>query len=221
MASTIIFSGGFGSGKSEIALNFTLEKKGEDNRETILADLDLVNPYFASREMKGFLQARGIRVLAPAGELVFGDVPSIPSEIIGLLQQENRIIIDLAGDEVGAVVLGYIRDYLLKRKDLEFFLVINPYRPFAGDVESIKELKNCLEKASGLNFTGIISNPNLVEETTVQVINDGHNKVLQYAEELNLPVRYLTVEERFYEELVVYYPQLLKKIKINLRPQWI
>lgn len=221
MASTVIFSGGFGSGKSEIALNFAVEKKNENSGEIILADLDIVNPYFASREMRGILRQKGIRVLAPGEELIFGDVPGIPSEIIGVLQQRNHIIIDLAGDEVGAVVLGYIRDYLLKREELDFFLVINPYRPFAGDIDSIKELKYYLERASRLNFTGIISNPNLVEETTVQIIKEGHEKVLEYAEVLNLPVRYLTVEEKFYEELAVFYPQILKKIKINLRPQWI
>lgn len=221
MGITRIFSGGFGSGKSEIALNFALERNIENNQEIILADLDLVNPYFASRDMKKVLKDKGIRLLAPTEELSFGDVPNIPSEIIGLLQQDNNIIIDLAGDEVGATVLGYIHTYLLQRRDFEFFLVINPYRPFAGDIESITELKNYLERASRLSFTGIVSNPNLVEETTLEVIKKGHEKVLKYAEGLNLPVKYLTVEEKFYDDLCNYYQGIVKKIKVNLRPEWI
>ncbi|MBO8159532.1 hypothetical protein [Thermosyntropha sp.] len=221
MQSTRIFSGGFGSGKSEIALNFALQKKSEGSGEVILADLDLVNPYFASREVKGALNSRGIRVLCPAEELSFGDVPNIPPEIIGILKQDNDMIIDLAGDEIGAIVLGYIHEYLIERQGFEFFLVINPYRPFAGDIESIKELKKCLERASGLKFTAIISNPNLVEETTADIIKKGHEKVVRYADKLNLPIRYLTVEERFYPELAAFYPDIIKGLNLNLRPQWL
>lgn len=220
MAYTAIFAGGFGSGKTEIALNFAFDRAKKFNN-VILADLDLVNPFFVSRDMKEKLDKHNIRLMAPKGELSFGDVPHIPSEILGLLAQDNEMIIDLAGDEVGSLVLGYISNYVKKRLGFEFFLVINPYRPFAESIEAVNELKEGLEAAAKISFTGIISNPNLVEETELETIISGHKKVLSYANHFKLPVKYLTVEARFYESLKPIYGELLRIIELNLRPEWL
>ena len=188
---TIIFAGGFGSGKSEVALNFALEKAKTSN-STILADLDLVNPYFASRELRIELEKEGIRLLSPQGDLSFGDVPNLPSEIIGLIRQDNVMFIDLAGDEVGALVLGYLSQYLMRR-NYELFLVLNPYRPFANELHDLQELRDYLQRAAQLKFTGIISNPNLVEETDTEVIIKGHQRVVEFGNALDIPVKHIVV----------------------------
>lgn len=219
MKKTVIFAGGFGSGKSEIALNYTFKMNNEQDK-LILADLDLVNPYFAARDIKNSLEKNGIRVVAPEGDLSFGDVPSIPAEMIGLLRDNNNIIIDLAGDEVGSLVLGYLSKFVIKRGDYDLFLVINPYRPFAQDIESLIELKMLLEGAAHIQFTGIISNPNLMEETTTEIIRKGHKMVENYAKSLNLPVSYLIVERKFYQELFSEYGKTLKEINLYLRSDW-
>ncbi len=215
MAKVVIFAGGFGSGKSEIVLNYAMQKI-EKSSNLILADLDLVNPYFASRDLRYELEEKGIRVVAPGGELSFGDVPSIPAEIIGLLQGDNDMVIDLAGDEVGSLVLGYLSKFIRKR-DYEFYLVLNPYRPFAQDLESVEELKQLLEGAAHIAFTGIISNPNLLEETDLDIIQAGHEKVITYARSIKLPISCLTVEARFYDALSSDYGEVLRAIQLYLK----
>lgn len=217
---TVILAGGFGSGKTEIALNLAYER-GRMSDNVVLADLDFVNPFFVSREVKLELEHNNIRLIAPSGELFFGDVPHIPAELLGLLGQRNDMIIDLAGDEMGALVLGYISNHVQKRAVVDFFLVINPYRPFARNLEAICELKDYLEKVARLKFTGIISNPNLVEETDIDIIKAGHEKVMEYAEFFSLPIKFLTIEAKFYETLKPIYRDLLKIISLNVRPEWI
>ncbi|QGT99876.1 hypothetical protein SYNTR_1283 [Candidatus Syntrophocurvum alkaliphilum] len=211
-----IFAGGFGSGKSEIALNYAVDK-AKYSKDLVLSDLDLVNPYFVSRDLKIMLEENGITLSAPRGEFTFGDVPHIPSEIISILNQDRNIIIDVAGDEVGSLILGYLNKYI-KARPYNFYLVLNPYRPFAQDAESIIELKETLENASKLKFTGIISNPNLVEETNLETIINGHKKVEEFAKILELPVNFITVGKQFYNDVVKYYGSVVKEIKLYLRP---
>lgn len=215
----VILAGGFGSGKTEVALNLAFDKALEADN-VILADLDLVNPYFASREMKILIEKSGIKLLSSLEELSFGDVPSLPPGILGFVKQDNHMIIDLAGDEVGSLVLGYISNYV-KARDYEFLLVLNPYRPFATNIEDVRELKKLLEGAAHLKFTGIISNPNMVEETDVDIIKNGHLKVEEFAGKLKIPIRGLVVEERFYRQLIPEYGEILRKLQIFLRPDWL
>lgn len=58
-----IFTGHFGSGKTEVALNFALQekKKGED---VVIVDLDIVNPYFRTNDARNVLMKNGIKVVA-------------------------------------------------------------------------------------------------------------------------------------------------------------
>jgi len=215
LAKVVIFAGGFGSGKSEIVLNYAMQKI-EESKSLILADLDLVNPYFASRDLRHVLEEQGIRVVAPGGDLSFGDVPSIPAEMIGLLKGDQDMVIDLAGDEVGSLVLGYLSRYIRER-EYEFYLVLNPYRPFAQDLESVEELKQLLEGAAHIAFTGIISNPNLLGETTLEIIRAGHEKVMAFARSVKLPISYLAVENRFYNALTTEYGDKLRGIELYLK----
>lgn len=220
MANITIFAGGFGSGKSEIALNHALNK-AQVEKNIILADLDLVNPYFVSRQLKDILEPAGVRLLAPEGDLSFGDVPTMPREIIGLIQQDNYMVIDVAGDEVGCNVLGYLRKHIVARPDYEFILVLNPYRPFSQDLESVIVLKDMLENASGLKFSGIVSNPNLTTDSNIEIIRRGHEKVISFSKSLNIPIKCLTIEKEFYGELVPCYGDLLTALKLYLKPEWL
>lgn len=220
MGQLTVFAGGFGSGKSEIAINHALGLCAQ-GQQALLADLDLVNPYFASREVKTRLESQGIHMIAPRGDLSFGDVPSVPGEILGMLQQDQDMVIDLAGDEVGSLVLGYLSTFIQKGQDMAFYLVVNPYRPFAYDVQSLAELKDRIEAAAHINFTAVVSNPNLVEETSLDIIRRGHEKVMALSEGLGLPVAYLTVEDRFYPALFGEYGSRLRALRLYLRPNWL
>jgi hypothetical protein len=220
LGSLAIFAGGFGSGKSEVAVNFAIDMASK-SQKTVLADLDLVNPFFASRDAREKLISNNIRLVAPSGDLAFGDVPNLPTDIIALMKQDNDMLIDLAGDEVGSLVIGYLSKLVIEREGYEFYLVINPYRPFAGELESIKELRQLLEKAGLIKFTGIISNPNMVEETNLNLVLKGHQRVVEFAAKLELPVKYLTVEDRIYKCLPYEYRSIAKKITLYLRPGWL
>lgn len=220
MGSLAIFAGGFGSGKSEVAINFAIDMAGK-SQKIVLADLDLVNPFFASRDAREKLVSENIQLVAPSGELAFGDVPNLPTQIIALMKQDNDMLIDLAGDEVGSLVIGYLSKLVMEREGYEFYLVINPYRPFAGELGSIKNLKELLEKAGLIKFTGIISNPNMVEETNLDLVLKGHQRVVEFAAKLELPVKCLTVEDRIYNCLSYEYRSIAKKITLYLRPGWL
>jgi hypothetical protein len=220
MGNITVFAGGFGSGKSEIALNYAFNK-AELSADVILADLDLVNPYFASRDLRDKLEQAGIRLVAPEGDLAFSDVPAIPGEVIGLIRQDNSMVIDLAGDEVGSLVLGYLSKYVAAHQNYELLLVLNPYRPFAQDIESVILLRDQLETASHLKFTGIVSNPNLLGETSPELIRKGHAKVIDFSKALHIPVSYLTIERKFYADLFPDYGATLQVINLYLRPGWL
>lgn len=219
MAKTTIFAGGFGSGKSELAVNYAL-KSARSGLNIVLADLDMVNPYFVSRQLRSVLEKAGIRLLAPQGELSFSDVPSMPREILGIIQQDNHLMIDVAGDEVGCLALGYLRQYILARDEYDFMLVVNPYRPFSQDVDGVALLRGNLEHTSGLKFSAIISNPNLMGETTAEIIISGHEKVRMISTALDLPIRYLAVEKRFVDGLFPWIETLVEPIDLHLQPDW-
>ncbi len=224
MGHVTIFSGAFGSGKTEIALNFALERAGQSKyNKVLLADLDTANPYFVARDARDMLEAKGekISIIAPVRELAQADVPNLPVEIIGLLRTDNEMVIDLAGDKFGALVLGYISGHIRARENYDMYLVINPFRPFSSSLDEVMELSNLLERAGKIKFTGIISNPNLVEETTADLIKEGHRRVVGFATKLKIPVAYLAVESKHYQELYPEYGSSLKQIKLFLRPDWI
>ncbi len=224
MGQLSIFSGAFGSGKTEIAINYALERtRRTEYNEVLLADLDTANPYFVARDARDLLgpEGKAIRVIAPIRELAQADVPNLPQEIIGLLRADNDMVLDLAGDKFGALVLGYISRYIRAREHYQLYMVINPYRPFASTLDEVMELRTLLERAGRIEFNGIISNPNLVEETSVEVIKEGHRRVVGFAQKLELPVAYLAVKDKYYQELYPEYGNDLKSIKLYLRPEWI
>lgn len=220
-AGITILAGAYGSGKSEVAVNYALYM-ARNGRTPMLADLDLVNPYFAARDERVRLEAAGIQLLAPRPDLAYGDVPSLPPEIFGIINNRQNMVIDVAGDEFGALVLGYLSSHLIRRGDYEFWLVVNPYRPFAGDLESVTETRELIEGAARIACTGIVSNPNLLEATDEDVICRGHAAVCEYADALGLPIVMLTMEEKFYPQLETqaWLGQLFP-LRLFLRPDWI
>lgn len=220
MGSINIFAGGFGSGKTEIALNFAMNTDAEAEN-VVLADLDLVNPYFVSRHRQAELKARGVKLLAPDGMLSFGDIPQLPAHLLSEIQRDNQMLIDVAGEDAGGVVIGYLNRYLKERDPVHLWLVINPFRPFTQDLNGIIELVKLFEDASRLHFTGIISNPHMVEDTNVDIIRAGHQQVLDYSRALQLDIGCLTVREEFYKQLFPEYGSILRSIKLYTRPLWL
>lgn len=191
-----VFTGHYGSGKTEIAVSYTLQCAKNTTGITLI-DLDFVNPYFRSREAKQLLEQQGIDVIASTEELFDTDLPAFSRRIGGALGKlDSKVIVDLGGDEAGARAIGRFRN-LMNEANYELLFVVNPYRPFTSKPSEIKTVIDQVEKASGLKVTSLVSNPNLITETSITDIVRGHKTVLETAGMLDLTVQFTAVESRF------------------------
>jgi len=195
-----IFVGGFGSGKTEIAINYSIYCR-KNYTKVAIVDLDIVNPYFRTREARDALNLKGVEVVAPEGKLTYTDVPLISPEIKGLIQNPDYcLILDVGGDDVGSVVLGNFRN-IIQDFGYEMLLVVNPYRPFARGVPQIKQMAQEIENRSRLKISGIISNPNLSRQTDEKIIKQGHILAKQASQKLNLPIKFICMDEQFSQKI--------------------
>lgn len=169
-----IITGHFGSGKTEIAINLALKEK-EKYQKVAISDLDVINPYFRSRDTTDILEEKGIEVIAPKGKLATSDLPIVTREIYRVIyKEEYRLIIDVGGDKDGALALGqYYND--IKEMDYQMDYVINANRPLVNTVEGVINSIRQIESVSRLKVSGLINNTNLGVETTLETIVKGMN----------------------------------------------
>ena len=205
-----LFCGHYGSGKTNIALNYALSLKREEGAVTV-ADLDIVNPYFRTKDSRTELEEAGIRLICSEYANTNVDIPALPPELYSITHDKNhRVVLDIGGDDRGALVLGRIAPAILEEDSYEMLLVINRYRPLTPDAPSTVEVMREIEAAGGIRFTGLVNNSNLGEATDAQTVLDS----AAYAEEVSalsgLPVVMTTVKAELY-------PALEGKIK-NLFP---
>jgi hypothetical protein len=189
-----VLVGHFGSGKTEIALNFALNTAVNSSRVT-LVDLDVVKPYFRSRAARAILQQAGIELLAPEGEYHHADLPILIPAIRDAFRDETRrVILDVGGDGTGARALGAISD-VVPEEDSERILVLNFRRPFTQNVDEAVEMVRTIEAVSQMSITGLVSNTHLMAETTRSIIQEGYDQAAQTAERLDLPLLAVAVDE--------------------------
>jgi hypothetical protein len=192
----IIFVGNFGSGKTEVAVNFARYVRKELDPPVHLIDLDVVNPYFRSREAIDVLQEEGISVVAPKGETFYADLPIIVPEVRGVLQSSTgRVILDVGGDDLGATVLASLKD-AIPDGSYELWIVLNARRPFTDTVEGSIRMIRQIEGASKLKATGLVGNTHLLHETTAKIVEDGFRITKEVASESSLPIRFVAVQEK-------------------------
>jgi hypothetical protein len=194
-----IFTGPFGTGKTEVAINYALSLAGRDDLVTLI-DMDVITPYFRSREMAERLEKRGVEVVAPSGITKYVHLPAVTARIWGALQRSNGLtVMDVGGDAQGARAIGQFKA-LLEESDYVMYLVVNPYRPFNATVEKIARALQDMEENSRLTTGALVSNPNLIAETTLEIVDEGHRLVEQASHELGLSIAFLCMEERLLEE---------------------
>jgi hypothetical protein len=212
-----IFTGRFGSGKTEVAINYALSLaehlvpaspeqppgKVLPPAETItLMDLDIVTPYFRSRERTELMQERGVTVVSPSTVGQHLDTPAITPQILGAIQQRDRpVVLDVGGDRQGARALGQFSNAIRERGYTMHF-VVNAYRPFTDTLEGLATSIAEIEKSARLQVTSLVSNPNLIGETTKEKIVAGHAKIEEYSHHLGLPIAFVCVERRWTDALV-------------------
>ncbi len=195
-----LFAGHYGSGKTNIAVNYAMAL-AKDGKKVEIADLDIVNPYYRTKDSEKELTEAGIRVISSDFANSNVDFPAMPGEAYSIIDnKESFAVCDVGGDDRGAYALGRFSQGI-NSEDYEMFLVINKYRPLTRDVDSLSEIKEEIEKAAGVRFTAIVNNSNLGRETDADAVLSS----LDYAEEasrkLNLPVKLTTVFEPLYDEL--------------------
>ena len=188
----IIIVGGYGSGKSEVSVNLARHLASGGTAPISIADLDIVNPYFRSREAASELEAFGVKCLIPAGGQVFADLPIIIPEIKGAIgRNDGFLILDVGGDDVGARVLSSLAD-AFSPDGYDMLLVLNARRPFTSDMEGAIRMLKEIEAASRLKFTGIISNTHLMEDTTEQTVLEGLSLAHEVSARSGLPIQFLS-----------------------------
>ena len=191
----VVVVGNYGSGKTEVCINLAVHRK-LDGIDVRIADLDLVNPYFRTREARGSLSELGIEVVLPAEEYLQADLPILSPQVAGMIRRPSELsLLDVGGDDVGATILATLEDEL-KEKPLRVLQVINPLRPFTETVEGCLKVRQQIEQASRLSIDGIIGNANLIDETTVNDIYDGYDFVNGLCESSGLPLEFITVSQQ-------------------------
>ena len=197
-----LIAGHYGSGKTNIAVNLSYDLKDKGFNRVAIADLDIVNPYFRTKDSIEQLPDKGIDLIRSpyAGSNV--DIPAIPQEMYALTDDTSiSAIIDIGGDDRGALALGRYVPAIVKENDYSFYLVINCYRPLTGDVPSTLEIMKEIEQAAGIRFTGIINNSNVGADTKKEHILNS----LDYANEVSkvsgLPLVMTTVEASLFDDL--------------------
>lgn len=193
-----IFAGPFGTGKTEVAINYALALASRDQAVT-LTDLDVVTPYFRSREKAERLEESGVAVVAPPDLTKRMPLPAITAQIWGTMEGRDGVtVIDVGGDAQGARAIGQFKASI-ERSGYIMYLVVNPYRPFNATVQRIARTIKDVEENSRLKTAALVSNPNLIAETTLQIVSDGHCLVEEASEALGLPIAFLCIEERLLE----------------------
>ena len=164
----VLLSGHYGSGKTNIAVNLALRLKQERARVAI-ADIDIVNPYFRTRDSQAELEAAGIRLISSEFASSNVDLPALPQDVYAITDDPTlSAVIDVGGDDRGALALGRWRDAILAEDNYEMQLVVKRYRPLTRDAQSTLEVMREIETAAGMRFTAVVNNSNLGEETAAE-----------------------------------------------------
>ena len=183
-----LFAGHYGSGKTNIAVNYALRLAGE-GKQVCIADLDIVNPYFRTKDSAKVLEEAGVHLISPQFANTNVDLPALPAEAYRLVTDKSVYgIMDIGGDDRGAYALGRYVPSILEENDYRMIFVANCYRPLTRTPEEALEVMREIEEACGLKFTDIVNNSNLASETTAETVLDSVSYVEKLSRLSGLPV---------------------------------
>ena len=224
-----LFAGQYGSGKTNIAVNYALHL-AEEGKSVCIADLDIVNPYFRTKDSAAVLERAGVKLISPQFANSNVDLPALPAESYRLVQDKSVYgIMDIGGDDRGAYALGRYVPSILEENNYRMIFVANCYRPLTRTPEEAMEVMAEIEAACGLRFTDIVNNANLGTETTPELVMESipyieklsglsglpvfaHTARSDVAAQLALPnVLPLTLQEKYFD---------LPSQKPGNRPLW-
>ena len=208
-----IFVGHYGSGKTNIAVAYAKYLHSLGKRVTI-ADMDIVNPYFRTKDSKGELARLGIELISSEFANSNVDLPALPSELYGVVENRDRYaVLDIGGDDRGAYALGRFVPYIKEENDYEVIFVANKYRPLTRTPEEALEVMREIEAAGGMKITAIVNNSNLGELTEKETVLSSLDYIKRLSEISGLDVKFTSVKADIAEELdgEEYFPMTLQE----------
>ncbi|MBE7065984.1 MAG: hypothetical protein E7385_00350 [Ruminococcaceae bacterium] len=219
MTGVYIFTGHFGSGKTETAVNFALKlKQANAHRKIALIDMDIVNPFFRSADSKAALEDMGIRVEVPLYANSNVDVPALTPAMSSLIENtEYDVIIDVGGDDIGAKAVGRYSD-IIKERNYHQFFVVNVRRPFTYNLEAALKIFDEIELTSNIKATAIINSANMMEGTSISDCLAGNLLANEIGQVKKIPVAYHAVTDSVADSLIEQYPDIFTEenvIRIN------
>jgi len=218
----VIIVGNYGSGKTEVSVNLALSLARRGHK-VVVADLDIVNPYFRSREAGDLMRANGIEVVIPPGEQQFADLPIVVPRVKAMLEPsgEDFSIFDVGGDDVGAKMLSSFHEALGDRPYC-LYQVINSRRPFTDSVEGCLKMGRMIEEASRLRVGGYIVNSHLIEQTTVEVIVEGYELARRVSRVSGVPVEAVAAMGDLADAPeIAALPVPVLRLERNMLPPWL
>ena len=196
-----IFAGHYGSGKTNVAVNYAMFLKGKEDKVSI-ADLDIVNPYFRTKDSEALLNEKGIRLICSEYANSNVDLPSLPADAYAVIDDKEMFaVLDVGGDDRGALALGRYIDAIKEEGDYEMLFVINKYRPLTPDAVTTIEVMREIEIACKTKFTGIVNNSNIGDETTAEDVLSSVDYANEISSLTGLPIKFTSVKKALYSEL--------------------
>jgi len=186
-----IFTGHFGSGKTEVAVNYAF-RLAQACKKTAIADFDIVNPFFRTADVKSKLEEKGIKVITPVYANTNVDVPALPADINMLFEDRGySTVFDVGGDDLGAKVLSRYNKEILSEEYVHYF-VINTRRPMTRNVEEIETMIMEIQESSRLKVDMLVNNANLLGVSTPAIISEASDIIREVSAKLNIPIGFIS-----------------------------
>jgi MinD-like ATPase involved in chromosome partitioning or flagellar assembly len=209
-----VFAGHFGSGKTMLSVNYALHM-AKNGKPVTVCDLDIVNPYFRLADYKDIFEQHNIRLISSPYANTNLEIPAMPTEAQAIFDNESSCgVIDLGGDR-GALALGRYAKHANLAKSFEMLLVVNKYRPNSRSIRDIIKIKEEIESDCGVRFTGMVNNPNLGRDTTLEHINESLPFIAELSMATGLPCKFTSVRKDLYQQHSDMFP-----IEIYEKPNW-
>lgn len=215
-----LFIGHYGSGKSEVSINYVTRLREIVNGEVALADLDVVNVYFRTREKKDLMKQLGITPIDSSIQTTTLDVPAVSAEVMRPLHDDKvNYVVDVGGDNVGGRVVGRFAEHF-KSDNYDMFFVINANREKTQTADEVLGYIDAIETSSKLKVTGLVNNTHLLRETTVEDVLKGQDVAREVSKIKNIPIKYVCCIENLVDKLPKDLEGDILPIKMYLREEW-
>ena len=209
MSKIKVFTGHFGSGKTEIAINTALKTEN-----SVIVDLDTVNPYFRTADAEKVLKESGVRVILPPYARTNVDIPVMPSDVFSVFESGENAVFDVGGDDDGALALGMYNSYF-QRLGYEMYFVICATRPLTQTAKDVIPLLRSIEAASRLKVTYLINNTHYGNMTDADTVMKGQALCEKVSRETAIPIAYTVAPEELIPKLEIKNP--LKTLDLYIK----